>query len=55
MSRFDQDRQYQMEVLHHGLNRFITSENYLVVGGRDAQQNEQLVKRYLKKVCLGFK
>lgn len=26
---------------------FITSENYLVIGGRDAQQNEQLVKRYL--------
>ncbi|KAI9098744.1 hypothetical protein DFS34DRAFT_649448 [Phlyctochytrium arcticum] len=28
---------------------FISSENYLVVGGRDAQQNELLVKRYLKK------
>ena len=28
---------------------FITSENYLVVSGRDAQQNEILVKRYLKK------
>jgi predicted ribosome quality control (RQC) complex YloA/Tae2 family protein len=28
---------------------FITSENYLVVGGKDAQQNETLVKRYLKK------
>lgn len=27
---------------------FITTENYLVVGGRDMQQNEQLVKRYLK-------
>ncbi|KAI8913474.1 nuclear export mediator factor Nemf, partial [Gorgonomyces haynaldii] len=28
---------------------FISSENYLVVGGRDAQQNEMLVKRYLGK------
>jgi predicted ribosome quality control (RQC) complex YloA/Tae2 family protein len=27
---------------------FITSDNYLVLGGRDAQQNEQLVKRYLR-------
>ena len=27
---------------------FITSDNYLVVAGRDAQQNEQLVKRYLR-------
>ena len=27
---------------------FITSDNYLVVGGRDRQQNELLVKRYLK-------
>ncbi|XP_055332815.1 ribosome quality control complex subunit NEMF-like [Paramacrobiotus metropolitanus] len=27
---------------------FITSDNYLVIGGRDAQQNEILVKRYLK-------
>jgi len=26
---------------------FISSENFLVVAGRDAQQNEQLVKRYL--------
>jgi len=26
----------------------ITSDNYLVLGGRDAQQNEQLVKRYLR-------
>lgn len=30
-------------------NWFITSENYLVLCGKDAQQNEQLVKRYLKK------
>ena len=30
-------------------NWFITSENYLVVSGRDAQQNEQLVKRYMSK------
>eukprot|EP01012_Entosiphon_sulcatum_P056212 TRINITY_DN794_c0_g1_i1.p1 TRINITY_DN794_c0_g1~~TRINITY_DN794_c0_g1_i1.p1 ORF type:complete len:1158 (-),score=237.40 TRINITY_DN794_c0_g1_i1:1156-4629(-) len=27
---------------------FITSENYLVISGRDAQQNELLVKRYLR-------
>lgn len=26
---------------------FISSENYLVIGGRDAQQNEILVKKYL--------
>ncbi|OAQ33627.1 hypothetical protein K457DRAFT_152538 [Linnemannia elongata AG-77] len=28
---------------------FITSENYLVIAGRDAQQNEMIVKRYMKK------
>lgn len=27
---------------------FITSENYLVIGGRDQQQNEMIVKRYLR-------
>lgn len=27
---------------------FITSDNYLVLGGRDAHQNELLVKRYLR-------
>lgn len=27
---------------------FITSDNYLVVGGKDAHQNETLVKRYLR-------
>uniref|UniRef100_A0A0N5AWI4 NFACT-R_1 domain-containing protein n=1 Tax=Syphacia muris TaxID=451379 RepID=A0A0N5AWI4_9BILA len=27
---------------------FISSEGYLVIGGRDAQQNELLVKRYLR-------
>ncbi|XP_058799721.1 ribosome quality control complex subunit NEMF homolog isoform X2 [Phymastichus coffea] len=27
---------------------FITSENYLVISGRDQQQNELIVKRYLK-------
>jgi hypothetical protein len=27
---------------------FFTSDNYLVLAGRDAQQNEQLVKRYLR-------
>ena len=30
-------------------NWFISSENYLVLSGRDMQQNELLVKRYLKK------
>lgn len=28
---------------------FISSENYLVVAGRDQQQNEMLVKRYLRQ------
>lgn len=27
---------------------FISSENYLVIGGRDAQQNEMIVKRYMR-------
>lgn len=27
---------------------FVSSENYLVVSGKDAQQNELLVKRYLR-------
>ena len=30
-------------------NWFVTSENYLVISGRDAQQNELIVKRYLRK------
>lgn len=30
-------------------NWFITTDNYLVLGGRDAQQNELLVKRYLRQ------
>lgn len=29
-------------------NWFISSENYLVVGGKDQQQNEHLVKRYFR-------
>lgn len=29
---------------------FISSENYLVITGRDFQQNEMIVKKYLKKV-----
>ena len=33
---------------------FITSENYLVIGGKDAQQNEQLVKKYMDKGDLFF-
>ena len=28
---------------------FVTSENHLVLSGRDSQQNELLVKRYLRK------
>jgi len=28
---------------------FITTENYLVIAGKDAQQNEQLYKKYLRK------
>ena len=28
---------------------FISSENYLVIGGRDQQQNELVVKKYLKE------
>lgn len=28
---------------------FITSENYLVIGGKDAHQNEILVKKYMDK------
>ncbi len=27
---------------------FISSENYLIIGGRDQQQNEIVVKKYLK-------
>ncbi|KAH8417118.1 hypothetical protein KR222_003680, partial [Zaprionus bogoriensis] len=27
---------------------FVSSENYLVIGGRDAQQNELIVKRYMR-------
>jgi predicted ribosome quality control (RQC) complex YloA/Tae2 family protein len=27
---------------------FISSENFLVIGGKDMQQNEQLVKKHLK-------
>jgi predicted ribosome quality control (RQC) complex YloA/Tae2 family protein len=30
-------------------NWFVSSENYLVLAGRDAQQNEQLVKKHLDK------
>ena len=29
---------------------FISSENYLVISGRDMQQNEMIVKKYMKKV-----
>ena len=30
---------------------FISSENYLVIGGRDQQQNELIVKKYLNDGC----
>ncbi|XP_047046843.1 ribosome quality control complex subunit NEMF-like [Lolium rigidum] len=30
-------------------NWFISSENYLIISGRDAQQNELVVKRYMSK------
>ncbi|BFG21526.1 hypothetical protein CerSpe_078000 [Prunus speciosa] len=30
-------------------NWFISSENYLVISGRDAQQNEMIVKCYMSK------
>ncbi|KAF3778096.1 Nuclear export mediator factor NEMF-like protein [Nymphaea thermarum] len=30
-------------------NWFISSENYLIISGRDAQQNEMVVKRYMSK------
>ena len=29
-------------------NQLLFSENYLVIGGRDQQQNELIVKRYLR-------
>jgi len=28
---------------------FLSSENYVIVAGRDMQQNELLVKRYMRK------
>ncbi|KAL1314215.1 hypothetical protein AAHE18_16G172600 [Arachis hypogaea] len=30
-------------------NWFISSENYLIISGRDSQQNEMIVKRYMSK------
>ena len=33
---------------------FITSENYLCIGGKDAHQNEILVKKYMDKGDLFF-
>jgi len=30
-------------------NWFITSENYIILSGRDAQQNDILIKRYMRK------
>jgi predicted ribosome quality control (RQC) complex YloA/Tae2 family protein len=35
--------------MHLLTGRFITTEGYLVLSGRDAQQNELLVKRYLRE------
>lgn len=34
---------------------FVSSENYIVLSGRDAQQNELLVKRYLRYIRQGCK
>lgn len=33
---------------------FVTSENYLVIGGKDAHQNEVIVKKYMDKGDLFF-
>lgn len=33
---------------------FLTSENYLVITARDAQQNEVLIKRYMNKNDIVF-
>ena len=33
---------------------FVTSENYLVIGGKDAHQNETIVKKYMDKGDLFF-
>ena len=30
---------------------FISSDNFLVIAGRDAQQNELLVRKYMDKKC----
>ena len=30
-------------------NWFVSSENYLIISGKDAQQNEMIVKRYMRK------
>lgn len=35
-------------------NWFISSENYLCIGGQNAQQNEALVKRYMNKDDIFF-
>lgn len=33
---------------------FVSSENYLVIGGRDQQQNEIIVKRYIYRVLVYY-
>ncbi len=42
-------RPVRQQLWFEKFNFFISSENYLVLGGRDAQQNEILYKRYLRK------
>lgn len=42
-------RPVRQQLWFEKFNYFISSESYLVLGGRDAQQNEILYRRYLKK------
>lgn len=42
-------RPVRQQLWFEKFNYFISSENYLVLGGRDAQQNEILYRRHLRK------
>lgn len=42
-------RPVRQQLWFEKFNYFISPENYLVLGGRDAQQNEILYRRYLRK------
>lgn len=42
-------RPVRQQLWFEKFNYFISSESYLVLGGRDAQQNEILYRRYLRK------